>query len=248
MDTVITNTVEQQRLDDISRLLPKNRHSVLEIGARHGLMTRILTRHYPEVVALDLEMPVFQIKNVVNVKGDVTNLEFENNSFDVVICTEVLEHVNPDQVGQACREISRVARYEALIGVPYRQDIRLHRTTCVTCGRKNPSYGHVNSFDQEALEQYFEMMRAVEVSKVGPASPRTNAVSAWLMDYAGNPWGTYSQEEPCVYCGGVLKAPGARNFSQKIASKISSMLTKTQNKINRQEPYWIHMLFRTKAD
>lgn len=246
MNLHMPDTAEQQRLNDIIRLLPKNRCSILEIGARHGMMTRILTQYYSEIMALDLEKPTFDIENVTKVKGDVANLEFEDHCFDVVICTEVLEHVAPERVAQACREISRVARHEVLIGIPYKQDIRLYRTTCLACGKKNPSYGHVNRFDQPTLERLFAKMDAIEISKVGPASPRTNCVSTSLMDFAGNPWGTYAQEEPCVYCGAKLQTPAKRNVVQKIAGKIATILTKIQNRIHRPKPYWIHALFRAK--
>lgn len=246
MNLHMPDTAEQQRLNDIIRLLPKNRCSILEIGARHGMMTRILTQYYSEITALDLEEPGFDIENVTKVKGDVANLEFEDYCFDVVICTEVLEHVAPERVAQACREISRVARHEVLIGIPYKQDIRLYRTTCLACGKKNPSYGHINHFDQPTLEQLFAGMNVIEITKVGPASPRTNCVSAKLMDFAGNPWGTYAQEEPCVYCGAKLQAPKKRKVMQKVAGKIATILTKIQNKIWRPKPYWIHALFGTR--
>jgi len=41
-------------------------------------------------------------------KGDALNLPFKNNTFDRIICSEVMEHVKDDDL--ACREISRVLR------------------------------------------------------------------------------------------------------------------------------------------
>ena len=41
-------------------------------------------------------------------RGDVTQLEFPNDSFDVVFCTEVLEHVAALQ--KACFEIEDAPR------------------------------------------------------------------------------------------------------------------------------------------
>src|SRR5689334_22203261 len=137
---------EVLRANDLFRLLPRGMRSVLEIGARDGHHTRRLAESFESVTALDLEKPSFRIPGVTNVKGDVTALEFPDDSFDCVLCAEVLEHV--PAVDRAAREISRVARHEAVIGVPYRQDLRLGRVTCRNCGSVNPPYGHVNSFDE----------------------------------------------------------------------------------------------------
>jgi ubiquinone/menaquinone biosynthesis C-methylase UbiE len=130
---------EKVRTDDLLRILPRGRRSVLDIGARDGHFSRLLTEHFAEVTALDLRKPPFEFPRVVTVEGDVTNLDFADGSFDCVFCTEVLEHI-PD-VQKACSEIVRVAKREIVIGVPFRQDIRLGRTTCRSCGKAKPSLG-----------------------------------------------------------------------------------------------------------
>ena len=112
---------EQLRIFDLRRILPKNRESVLDIGARDGYISRVLTEYFERVVALDLELPKFEIPGVVTVQGNVTRLEFQDSAFEVVCCLEVLEHIPPQVLSRACLEIARVARHEAVISVPYRQ-------------------------------------------------------------------------------------------------------------------------------
>src|SRR5271157_5252461 len=103
---------EKARTADLLRLLPRGRRSVLDIGARDGHFSRLLTEYFLEVTALDLQIPRFEIANVTTAEGDVTRLQYSSDSFDCVFCTEVLEHV--PEVEQACREIVRVARHEVL--------------------------------------------------------------------------------------------------------------------------------------
>ena len=235
---------ENQRIADLFRIAPKGRSSVLEIGSRDGRVTKVLRSIFPAVTALDLQQPTFTLDSVVTVQGDVTHLEFEDNAFDTVCCTEVLEHVTPPMLSRACDEIVRVARNDVLIGVPYRQDLRLGRTTCVSCGTKNPPWGHVSAFDEVRLKTLFETLRPVEASFVGSQKSRTNFVSVFLADLAGNPWGTYEQEEPCISCGRKLVPPSSRTFFEKVCCKLAVSLTRTQGVFLSAQPIWIHMLFQ----
>jgi SAM-dependent methyltransferase len=232
---------EQARTGDLLRLLPRGGGSVLEVGARDGYFSRLLAEHFEEVVALDLEKPAFAIDRVTPVQGDVRSLDFPDDFFDCVFCTEVLEHV--PELERAAAEISRVARRDVVIGVPYRQDTRLGRTTCLRCGAVNPPWGHVHSFDEKRLEGLFPTLRRAAASYVWRNRERTNPVSAWLMDRAGNPWGTYHQEEPCIHCGAKLAGPPPRSLPQKVCSSVARRLNGLQRFLVKPWPNWIHMVF-----
>ena len=66
---------EQARTQDLLRLLPKGRHSVLDIGARDGHFSRLLTDHFQEVTALDLEKPVFEFDRITTVAEHITKAD-----------------------------------------------------------------------------------------------------------------------------------------------------------------------------
>ena len=232
---------EQVRIADLFRLLPRGRRSILEIGARDGYHSRPLTEYFEEVTALDLEKPSFEYPRVKTVAGDATNLQFADESFDCVLCAEVLEHI--PAVERACRELVRVARHELIIGVPFRQDTRSGRTTCRNCGKTNPPWGHVNSFDEVRLAKLFLGLAVQSKSLVGSTTEMTNAVSALLNDLAGNPWGTYIQDEPCIHCGAVLVPPDERSFFSKVCSGVAARLDKVQANFVKPRPTWIHIVF-----
>ena len=236
---------EKKRTADLLRILPRGRRSVLDIGARDGHFSRLLAEHFPEVTALDLHKPNFEFSGVVTVAGDVTQLDFADDSFDCVFCAEVLEHI-PD-VQRACKELIRVAKHEIIIGVPFDQDTRVARTTCRSCGKVNPPWGHVNSFTEERLLRLFSGVRIISKSFVGENKDVTNPVSTFLMDLARNPWGPYGQEEPCVHCGGKLIAPGNLQLWQKICSGVAGRLNALQSLFVRPRRNWIHLVF-SKSD
>jgi hypothetical protein len=138
----------------------------------------------------------------------------------------------------------RVARHAVVIGVPYRQDTRLDRTTCNHCGKTNPPWGHVNTFDEHKVSSLFPRCSLVKTSFIGTTKDRTNALSTWLMDLAGNPWGVYEQDEPCIHCGQRMNPPSSSPLPQKLMAAMALRLNRLQSRLNRTHPNWIHMVFQ----
>lgn len=239
--------IEKQRVADLMGLLPDNIETALDIGARDGFISNLLAERFPRVTALDLERPSIEHERIHCVKGDVTALNFPDASFDLVFCAEVLEHIPSKMLGKACNELSRVSNRYVLVGVPYKQDIRVGRTTCRACGKKNPPWGHVNSFDESRLRRLFQACVTVKISFVGISDAGTNLISCLLMDIAGNPYGTYSQDEPCVHCGAALKSPPERALWEKVLTRAAFLARNAQRPFLRPHPNWVHVLFEKRT-
>lgn len=239
---------EQARVADLMRMLPPNVETAVDIGARDGFISSRLADHGVAVTALDLEKPVLDDVRVTCVKGDATALRFEDDQFDLVFCAEVLEHVPDASLEKACSELVRTAHRYLLIGVPYKQDLRVSRSTCANCGETNPPWGHVNSFDESRLNSLFAGCRAVETSFVGMTSDATNFLSTRLMAAAGNPFGTYVQDEPCIHCGAALTAPPDCSLAGKCLAKAAVWLDRALARRVSPRPKWIHVLFEKPMD
>lgn len=237
------STSERERVADLFSLLPERGERALDVGARDCYLSRMLAERFERVVALDLERPEVDHPAIVPVAGSVACLPFEDNQFDAVLCAEVLEHIPEHLLEQACSEIARVARGQVVIGVPYRQDLRSGRTTCQRCGKSNPPWGHVNSFDETRLCSLFRALTWQESRFVGTTTDSTNWLSASLLDYAGNPFGTWQQEETCVHCGSAIGSPGARTPVQRIATRLAFVLNRLQARLVAPRGNWIHVLF-----
>ena len=237
---------EHERLTDLMRIVPRGHSSLLDAGARDGRMSELLAPFFKTVTALDLEKPDICTENVTAVQGDVTHLDFPDNSFDVVLCTEVLEHIPPESLRKACSEISRAAGHCVVIGVPYDQDLRVAKTTCRSCGRVNPPWGHVNVFNEEMLKKLFDTLAHTHTSFVGKIPFRTNFLSAFLIDLAGNPWGAYGEDQKCLHCGETLLGPPRRSFLQKVCSGLAVYLDAAQSRFAPSRPSWMHMIFTKK--
>ena len=94
---------------------------ILDAGCGSGGVTTRLLRKGYNVVACDMDeesirqgLATGRLKDVHRL--DVAQLPFEDNSFDLVVCSEVLEHVPDD--AQALRSLLRVAKRDVLFSVP----------------------------------------------------------------------------------------------------------------------------------
>lgn len=235
---------EKERTEDLLRLMPSSGDVALDVGARDGHFSRMLAERFETVVALDLSAPSIDEPHVVCVQGNATKLGFASRSVDFVLCAEVLEHIPPQLLPLACGELQRVCRGKLLIGVPYRQDLRLGRLTCSHCGQVNPAWGHVNRFDERTIAHLFDRCSIESISHVGQTHEQTNALSTLLMDLAGNPYGTYPQDEPCIHCGHAFTAPPRRTLGRKILTRLAFLARHLTRPFNKPRAKWIHVVLR----
>ncbi|MDL2228570.1 class I SAM-dependent methyltransferase, partial [Odoribacter sp. OttesenSCG-928-L07] len=209
-----------------------------------------LASKYPKVIALDLEKPETNLANVEAMKGDIVNLELEDNTVDLVVCTEVIEHIKPELLQQACNELIRVSKKYILIGVPYKQDLKTNATYCINCNTINPTTGHLNVFDEEKLTKLFSKCKKVDSELIGRGQYLTNKFSYNIFKRFKFPYGSYSQEEGCVNCGNSLIKPKINPISKLICIAAQGICYIHNNLfINKDKhPLWIHILFEKIED
>ena len=92
------------------------RQRALEVGPGSGIYVPVLAQLYDEVVALDIEQAYLNhvnhltrtTKNLAIKIDDITCSSLPSASFDLILCTEVVEHL-PDS-SSALREMRRLLR------------------------------------------------------------------------------------------------------------------------------------------
>ena len=109
------NTAERLACFDIQAgliigLRPKN---ALEIGIGNGKVAKRVRKTGILVTTLD-----FDKKLKPDIVAETTNLPLEKNSFDLVSCFEVLEHLPYKEFETSLGEIHRVARKYTLLSLP----------------------------------------------------------------------------------------------------------------------------------
>ncbi|MCI9045970.1 MAG: methyltransferase domain-containing protein [Hungatella sp.] len=96
---------------------------ILDAGCGEGFITDLLYHNLEnaEFTGVDFTEEALVIAQQINkrihfVQGDIYEMPFEDLSFDIVICTEVLEHLEDPE--KAVLELKRLAREYILLTVP----------------------------------------------------------------------------------------------------------------------------------
>lgn len=89
---------------DYLQKIPKT-WKILDAGGGEGVLVEEFSNQGYDIIALDLN---YSSKFVL--RGDISEMPFSNKIFDLVICLNVLEHLNYDVQGKAIMEIKRVLK------------------------------------------------------------------------------------------------------------------------------------------
>jgi SAM-dependent methyltransferase len=155
----------------------------LEVGAGEGVISARLHERFGSCVSLDLPDDVLrdewrQRPGPRYLNGDAQQLPFADDSFDLIVCVEVLEHL-VDPV-RGLREIARVGTKHLLLSVP-REPI--FRSCNLFTGRYvkdlGNTPGHFNHWSTRSFTRF--VSEVAEVREVSTPFPWT-VIWATLAD------------------------------------------------------------------
>ncbi len=131
-------------------------HKVLHFAPEQAFHKRFKTLDNIEYTTTDLNSPLAEVK------ADICNLPFEDNSFDVILCNHVLEHI-PDDT-KAMQELYRVMKPGGwgIFQIP--QDLKREKTfedDSITDKKERAKifgqYDHVRIYGRD----YFDKLRSI---------------------------------------------------------------------------------------
>jgi ubiquinone/menaquinone biosynthesis C-methylase UbiE len=150
--------------------------TIVEVGAGEGRITERLASRFPNASIIGLDLPDSELAGewasleVPMFFGDVTRLPFADDSIDVIVGLEVLEHVPSPE--RAVEEIARVCRGAAVLSVPREPIWRIGNMARGRYIRQlGNTPGHVNHWSARSFERL--VSRAFDVERVTRPLPWT---------------------------------------------------------------------------
>lgn len=133
--------------------------SVLNIGIGNGRLERILSARGVNVYSLDPSETAVHLLSKALGLGDKARvgyadcIPFQDGHFDVVVMSEVLEHIDDKSLLISLAEVCRVLRVGGrLLGtVPADEIYEDNIVVCPSCGMQFHRWGHQRSFSREGL-------------------------------------------------------------------------------------------------
>ncbi len=93
-----------------------NFDSVLDVGCGNGFLLNELAKNFPDKKFSGIDVKTPSTKNFSFTQGDISEMPFKDRSFDLVICSHVLEHCT--NLKEVISEIKRVAKKNIIVVVP----------------------------------------------------------------------------------------------------------------------------------
>ncbi len=135
--------------------------NVLNIGIGRGGLEELLLAEKVNVHCLDpIEESISALQSRFNLGdkakvGYSQSIPFDNQIFDVVVMSEVLEHLSEEVINETIKEVHRVLRQGGrFVGtVPANEELLENQVICPDCGKIFHRWGHLQSFSSERLNQ-----------------------------------------------------------------------------------------------
>ena len=140
--------------------------NVLEVGCGEGELLDLFSESHQNIRLLGCDIDAARLKLAAQ-KNDVIfasayGLPFQDNELDLLICCEVLEHLN--NPGAALQEIARVAKHYVIFSVPNEPLWRaLNFARGKYIGAFGNTPGHVNHWSKKQFANLISEFFSVEV-------------------------------------------------------------------------------------
>jgi SAM-dependent methyltransferase len=241
-------------------LIPAGCRTILDAGGGTGWATIGLRDKY-HVVTVDSSAKSLSHASGATILANVEDLPFADRSFDVVISSQVLEHLPDGVLDRARSEMMRVARKYLLVSVPYREALEVRFVRCGFCQHVFHPYYHCRSFTEKDLAELFPQWLMAEWHVFGDLRRGSGVTALRRPPRVGLmrdlPFAT--EETICPECGkqgGGNRAHQSTNREGIVHRILSSSKRRLRRRLSLREvepyatflpqalaPYWIAALF-----
>jgi Methyltransferase domain len=224
----------EDRRSAVIDLIPSTTRSVLDVGSGRAEIINQLPRAW-QVVGMDVSRQALNFNLRHRVQASADRLPFPARAFDVVICLEVLEHLDAETFARATAELERVTGQTLILGLPIQEDLRRRHVRCPSCRHISNADGHLRSFSTESsIAACFPGLGLAEHVRLGPPTrPIPRALLALVRDVLGifPPWEAFLV---CPRCGYARPGPPPATPRES----WTEWILRQSSRVSRANPYW----------
>ena len=168
---------EIERIELVSEIIPEDVETILDAGCGSGTLTNYIQGY--TIVGVDRSKEALKHYKHEQLQSSLDDLLFEDDAFDLVICSDVLEHLPADIYIKTIKELKRVAKKYILIISPNKEDLEANQCKCESCDTVFHINWHIRSLGIEDIITLFR-----------------DDYSPLIYTYFGEPW---ASEPPVKY-------------------------------------------------
>jgi SAM-dependent methyltransferase len=209
------SAMERERVAATLSAIPSGVEAVLDVGCGDGRLTNRLAVRHERVVGVDISPEALRHVEVETHVAPVTALPFADRSFDLVLCTEVLEHLEDDELACALDELGRVAGRFVLLSVPFEESLSNAEGRCPSCRATFHVFRHHQHFDGARLPRLLPDFALVNRTTFGPTFIPARRLDVWVQHRLLGSWHA-SPAAVCPRCGHRGSEPTRRRMLARL--------------------------------
>jgi len=234
------SALEWSRITETINMIPEETKSVVDVGCGDGLLTNELLGKFEKVLGIDVSREALKYVKTEKLLANMDDLPLPERSFDLVVCSEVIEHLPYPVYEKSLLELQRIAHKYLLLTIPNEEFLRDRFVKCPLCCCTYHRYRHLRSFDLEALKNLFPLFEFVKHRYVGGLTIRPYRwETIWRQNVADH-W-NLSGHCVCPQCGATGSGSPKRGLLSYLFSIIRRLLPK------KKKPHWLAILYRRKV-
>jgi len=236
----------KDKVNKILTIIPDDVNSIIDIGCGNGIITNELHKIY-NVTAVDRSKKALSFVKAKKLQADCSNIPIEDNSFDMVFSSELLEHLEEDTFYKTLTELKRLTKKYILISVPNAENLKKTYIQCPECKFIYNRVYHLRSFIPKDFEKYFEDFEIKYYERFGKKIRYYNPLISKIKHKVSPPksWIPYywtpknKRNTMCPKC--------EYKFSYEYKFNIFSFGCDMLNiLISPKKPYWLFILLEKK--